>query len=232
MKMSIVVPVGREPCIGLFAKRLRETDSHATIFYVVDGFTDDDSRRQLNAVVADDCMAHVVLGPGGLAYAYLAGYRAAWKDGCDVLLEMDVGHDTWNVKNVRTAFELFGADFVPGFRWDGRGTGYNRSGAWHRWVLSRWGSRLVEYATADHRLNDWTSGFHAMNRRVLDEVLHAVQEDMPPGRWWQTAVRVAAMRAATNVVQIPISYKPTGRVPLRDVAASLDRVAKLWWNGP
>lgn len=232
MKRAIVVPVGQEPCIAQFVIDASLTFPSASFFFVVDSFTDRDTLDALNKTISRfmESWGHVVRAPGGIARAYHAGYQAAFRAGCETLLEMDVGHDCSSAASALRSVVDGDADFAAGVRWGVPGAMYDSRDEPWRWLLSRGGSALVGTAVGDDRLVDWTSGMHAMNRRVLEAVLAAVRDDFPPGRWWQTAVRVAAMRAANKVGMVPISYKPTGKVPPSDVVASLGRVARLWWS--
>jgi glycosyltransferase involved in cell wall biosynthesis len=228
--IAIVTPVGHEPGIAEHHKELRRYANGATVYYVVDSATDGATLRALKEAIGHEANTHLVRGPGGIAYAYLAGYFTARRDGCCALVELDVGHDPGLVPLFLHAIDS-GADFVAGVRWGVRGASYDSDHPW-RWALSRGGSALIGAAVGDHRLTDWTSGFHAMTDDCLDAVLRAVSERMPPGRWWQTAVRVAALRFARMIHTVPLSYTPTGRVPLNDVVASLRETWRLYLDGP
>lgn len=227
IKPAIVIPVGVEPGISAFVPYVHAcTRDLANIYFVTDRGTD---RATLAALryCTDDLDGCTVLETDqrGLAKAYRHGYLAAWGNGCTALLEMDVGHDPKQIPTFLGHIAA-GAHFAPGVRWGVPYASYSKKNPF-RWALSRGGSALIGHVVGDDRLSDWTSGYHAIDRRTLSAVIGATHWGVPPGRWWQTLVRITAMKYARNVQPVPIAYRPSGRVRVRDVLASARELVKL-----
>jgi dolichol-phosphate mannosyltransferase len=138
----------------------------------------------------------------GLGPAYIAGFRRAFEDGADRIVQMDAdfSHDPADLPRLIAAAD--DADLVLGSRYV-PGGGVENWGALRR-LLSRAGS---VYARAFLRVpvRDLTGGFKCFNRRVLEAMdLTGVHAD---GYGFQIELTYRAIQAGFSVREIPIRFR-------------------------
>lgn len=141
-------------------------------------------------------------GKDGLGSAYRAGFQWGFKQGFDVMVEMDadLSHDPRELPNLMQRVEE-GADLVVGSR-------YVPGGAipgWpaHRSLLSRYGNSYAR-AMLGLTVNDATSGYRAYRTSLLKTVdLAAVRAD---GYGFQIEMVYRMTRAGATVREVPITF--------------------------
>ena len=132
--------------------------------------------------------------------AYFAGYRAAYGDGCEWILEMDGGfsHPPEEIPRFIQGMER-GYDFVGGSRYLPGGCHKSR---WNRILVSRGGTflaRLMLRAT----MSDMTSGFECFNRTAMQVILK--NGVASKANFFQTEIRLMMHRF--RWMEVPITYQ-------------------------
>lgn len=141
-------------------------------------------------------------GKQGLGKAYLAGFAWGLQNGYDVITEMDAdfSHRPADLVNILKAANT--ADFVVGSR-------YVAGGATQNWgllrkIISRGGS-LYSRIILGYPLNDWTGGFNAWNRRVLESIdLDQVKSN---GYSFQIELKFRSLSRGFKGVEVPILFE-------------------------
>jgi len=159
----------------------------------------DDGSRDATAAVALRSGARVLRHPFNLGYgaALQTGYKYALERGARVVAQMDADgqHDPAELAELLGAVERGDADLVVGSRFLGRGS--YRMGA-----LRTLGRRLFQGVArlAGLAVSDPTSGFQALNRRVLE----VYARDFFPTDYPDVDVLLAAWRNGLRVAERPV----------------------------
>lgn len=141
-------------------------------------------------------------GKQGLGKAYLAGFAWGLQNGYDVITEMDADFSHRPVDLVKILEAAQTSDFVIGSR-------YVAGGATANWgilrkIISRGGS-LYSRIILGYPLNDWTGGFNAWNRRVLEAIeLDQVKSN---GYSFQIELKFRSLRKGFKGVEVPILFE-------------------------
>ncbi len=210
MKCLVIIPAyNEEASVGAVVDDVRAAQPTLDVLVVDDGSTD------ATAAKARAAGALVIRLPFnmGVGAAMRVGYRFAQEEEYDAAVQVDADgqHDPAELAVLLEA--LPEADIVIGARFAGRGD-YPARGPrrWAMRVLARSLSR-----TCRASLTDVTSGFRAVNRRVI--LLFATHY---PSEYLGDTVEslVMAGRAGLRVVQVPVAMRPrvTGtpsQTPLR-----------------
>jgi dolichol-phosphate mannosyltransferase len=159
--------------------------------------------------------------------AYFAGYRAAYEDGCEWILEMDGGlsHLPEQIPQFLDGMAS-GYDFVGGCR-------YTRGGC-HKSPFTRvvvsWGGTVLTRLLCRARMVDMTSGFECFNRRAMAMVLENGVESR--ANFFQTEIRL--MMHQLNWKEVPIKYcnenYTLGRSSIREAFRILWNLRNTEWT--
>ena len=159
----------------------------------------DDGSRDATAAVAARAGARVLRHPFNLGYgaALQTGYKYALERGARFVAQMDADgqHDPAEIAELLGAVERGEADLVVGSRFLGRGS--YRMGALHS-VGRRLFQGLARLAGLS--VSDPTSGFQAMNRRVLE----VYARDFFPTDYPDVDVLLAARGSGLRVAERPV----------------------------
>jgi glycosyltransferase involved in cell wall biosynthesis len=166
----------------------------------------DDGSRDATAEVARRAGARVLRHPFNLGYgaALQTGYKYALDRGAELLVQMDADgqHDPADVPALLAAVERGECDLALGSRFLDRG-------AYRMGWLRTLGRRLFQAIArlAGLRVSDPTSGFQAMNRRVLE----VYARDFFPTDYPDVDVLLAASRNGLRLLEIPVRMRPGTR---------------------
>jgi dolichol-phosphate mannosyltransferase len=138
----------------------------------------------------------------GLGRAYIAAFKWGLENGYDVLVEMDAdfSHRPEDLVKILKAVET--ADFAMGSRWVPGGSTIN----WGlgRKIISKGGS-LYTRLILGYRVADYTGGFNAYTRRVLEKIgLDKIQSN---GYSFQIELKYRALKAGFKGVEVPIVFE-------------------------
>ena len=159
----------------------------------------DDGSRDETASVARSLGATVLRHPFNLGYgaALQTGYKYALASGAALLVQMDADgqHDPGEIRSLTAPIEAGECDLVVGSRF--------LAPSGYRMGLARsLGRRLFAALArlAGLRVSDPTSGFQAMNRRVLE----VYARDFFPADYPDVDVLLAAFRHGLRVLERPV----------------------------
>lgn len=171
---------------------------------VVDDNSPDGTADVVRAMSAKDPRVHLLSRPGkqGLGRAYLAGFRWGLDKGYDAVVEMDADFSHRPVDLGPLVDRLGSADFAVGSRYvKGGGT---RNWGLLRKIISR-GGGIYSRIILGFPLNDWTGGFNAWNRRVLEGI--GLDGVLSNGYSFQIELKYKAMRKGFKGAEVPIMFE-------------------------
>lgn len=141
-------------------------------------------------------------GKEGLGKAYLAGFDWGLKNAYEVVVEMDAdfSHRPVDLKRILEAIKS--KDFIIGSR-------YVTGGATLNWglirkIISRGGS-LYSRLILGYPVNDWTGGFNAWTRKVL-EGIH-LDQVASEGYSFQIELKYRACKEKFSFQEVPILFE-------------------------
>lgn len=225
MKKLVIIPTYNEKeNIQLIVDAVLEVDTELEILVV-----DDSSPDGTGAIVDEMRQTRSRLhhlsrqGKEGLGKAYLAGFRWGLEKGFDVLTEMDAdfSHRPEDLKKILEQVKTH--DFVVGSRWVPGGGTINWG--WLRQFISRGGS-LYARMILWHPMNDWTGGFNAWRKEVLQGIdLDAVESE---GYSFQIELKYRALKRKFVGKEVPILFEDRrlgqSKMSLKIVLEALYRV--------
>jgi len=141
---------------------------------------------------------------GGLASAYVAGFRYSVQHGYDVVGEMDAdfSHPPEALREVRRLLESGDYDFLVGSR-------YTAGGGTKNWglvrkLISRFGSQYARMILGVP-IRDMTGGFNFWTRRALEAI--GIDRIMAEGYCFQIELKTRACRGGMRYTEFPIIFE-------------------------
>lgn len=194
MKILTVIPAyNEENTIGEVVQQIKHNFPSADILVINDGSRDDTSIRaqRAGAIVAD---LPFNLGIGG---AMQAGFLYAKREGYDIAVQVDGDgqHDPFYISKLVEPIEKDIADVVIGSRYISKSL-YKSS------VLRRVGMILLSTLVSmlvRQKLKDTTSGFRAINRKVIDYFSENYPVDYP-----EVDVLVRLYKRNIRIIELPV----------------------------
>lgn len=223
---ALVVPMANEEAeFGAFAGTLQKILTRlgsGTVYFVVDSISRDNTLNLCNDLSEEDSRFKTIWAPENrnVVDAYLRGYREAFENEHEIIIEMDAGlsHDPRAIPMfLRVLNEgnecAFGSRFING--------GSMADSPFVRRFLSRVGT-LLSNCLLGTKLYDMTSGFQGFHAPIIGKLL-----DYPllsKAHFYQTEVRYLLRR--TRYAEIPIHYQsPSPSVSRRAIRNSLSVLA-------
>ena len=204
MKTLVIIPTYNEKenirniVQAIFAQNLQVD------ILVVDDNSPDGTAKIVQEMQKDNSQLHLLSRPGkqGLGRAYIAGFHWGMDHGFEVLTEMDADF-SHRPEDLGTLLKnLNGYDFAVGSRYVAGGRTVN----WGlmRKIISR-GGGLYSRLILGFPLNDWTGGFNAWKREVLQGIeLSTVTSN---GYSFQIELKYKAMKKGFRGVESPIVFE-------------------------
>jgi dolichol-phosphate mannosyltransferase len=224
-RLGVTVPLANEEDTiqGFLDRVLAHLQSHDRIYCVLDNVCKDRTRSIISARAAQDARIVEVWSPQNrcVVDAYFAGYRAAFNDGCDWILEMDGGlsHLPEQIPPFLAGMEQ-GYDYVGGSRYLPGGC---HKSPWNRVFVSK-GGTLLTRLLLHAKMTDMTSGFECFNRRAMQMVLQAGVASK--ANFFQTEIRW--MMHQLRWLEVPISYQnPNYRIGRSSIRESFQILWQL-----
>jgi len=217
---AVIVPLANEEKdFEIFTQCLVPVlrDFNISGYLVVDNASKDNTRKLCEDLSKKQPLITTIYEPSNknVVDAYLAGYRAAWADAHDFIIEMDAGlsHDPLLLPKFIKAYQN-GYDCVYGSRFL---QGGEMNSSVRRLFFSKSGTILANFLLGT-RLSDMTSGFQGFEKNVVKALLH--HPFRSTAHFYQTEVRYLLRHLKS--IEIPISYQlPSGNVPFSAIANSL-----------
>jgi dolichol-phosphate mannosyltransferase len=216
-KFGILMPLANEEATirELLTRVLVHLQSQDRLYCVLDNMCKDQTKSIIAGWGAKDPRVVLVWAPENrcVVDAYFRGYRAAYDDGCEWMLEMDGGFS-----HLPEEIPLFiqamgrGYNYVGGSRFMAGGS---HKSPWTR-VLISWGGTIMARWLLKARMTDMTSGFECFDRRAMKLVLD--QGVQSRANFFQTEIR--HMMHRFKWMEVPITYSNenyrVGRSSLRE----------------
>lgn len=141
-------------------------------------------------------------GKQGLGRAYIAGFQWALAEGYDAVVEMDAdfSHRVQDlakiVEAIPSADAVVGSRYIPG--------GSVANWTWYRKLISLGGS-LYSTMILWERVKDWTGGFNAYKKEVLQSIgLESIKSE---GYSFQIELKYRTIKKGFNLVEVPIRFE-------------------------
>lgn len=145
---------------------------------------------------------------GGLGHAYKKGMRYALdRLHADVLFEFDAdfSHDPTKIPLMLAQIDQ-GTDLVLGSRYL-PGGGIPANWGLHRKFLSVIGNLFIKTVMLNFRIHDWTTGYRAITRPVVERVIPYLSSRRFTGYTWQIGFLVKTIQEGFTVSEIPFIFK-------------------------
>ena len=223
-KLGIVTPLANEEntiieFIDRVLPHLNQTDR---LYCVLDNMCKDKTKEIINKISKKEPRVVLIWAPENRCAvdAYFRGYKEAYNDDCDWILEMDGGlsHRPEEIPRFKEAMEK-GADFAAGSRFC-KGGKYINPGK--RYVLSR-GGTILSNLMLGTKMKDMTSGFECFSRKAMKHILDTGVKSK--GHFFQTEIRYHLRN--WNWEEVPITYSD----PSKSVGgSSIKEAIKNLWN--
>lgn len=205
MRQLVIIPTynERENIAMIVPEVLRLTSPQVEVL-VVDDNSPDGTAEVVRSLQAQGLRVNLLLRTKkeGLGRAYLAGFRWGLENNFDILVEMDADFSHRPVDLLTLLEEAQKRDFVVGSRYVAGGGTVNWG--FMRKLISRGGS-LYSRIILGFPLRDWTGGFNAWNRRVLEKMgLENVQSN---GYSFQIELKYRALSLGFKGSEMPILFE-------------------------
>lgn len=198
-----------------------------TIYIIIDKSSKDNTLELAQELSAKDTRFKTVFAPENknVVDAYIRGYKEAYQNGHDLIIEMDAGlsHDPKALPMfLRVLNEgnecAFGSRFING--------GSMVDSPFFRRFLSRSGTILSNILLGT-RLYDMTSGFQGFHAHIIKRLLDYQLESK--AHFYQTEVRYLLRN--TKYAEIPIHYKaPSPSVSKKAIYNSISVLVSLFFS--
>lgn len=210
---AATIPMANEeqdfaPFVSLL-RRVMDVIGTGKIYFVIDNASKDRTLEMAKELSQEDPRFEVVWAPDNknVVDAYLAGFKVAYANGHDIIIEMDAGmsHDPRAIPMyLRVLNEgnecAFGSRFIK--------DGSMGDSPWNRRMLSKMGTVLANVLLGT-RLYDMTSGFQGFHRHVIGKLLEYPLKSR--AHFYQTEVKYLCRKH--RIAEIPIHYQaPSPRV--------------------
>jgi glycosyltransferase involved in cell wall biosynthesis len=187
--------------IGSVLKGMKDYNPLFDVLVVDDG-SNDDTRRE-----ATGSGAKVISHPFNLGYgaALQTGYKYALARGYEILVQMDGDgqHDPSYITGLLAVIQKGEADVAIGSRFLGAQENDSRPPVYQTTFFRKFGMRLfgtIASALIKQKVTDPTSGYQAMNRRVLEWV----SSDKFPFDYPDADVIIMLHRAGFRICEVPV----------------------------
>lgn len=223
MTLGIIMPLANEEetiihlCEEL-EKSIKQINIKTTVYFILDNVSKDSTLELLNHYSKNNDAFQVVWCPQNknVVDAYINGYKYAFKNNHDYLLEMDGGfsHNPSEL-NRFTEKLLEGYDCVYGSRFI-KGGGIMNSNP-KRLFYSKFGTIISNFLLGVKN-TDATSGYQGFNKKTIEKIINYPL--LSEGHFYQTEIKTLLRKH--NWVEVPILYKnPSNSVSSKVLINSL-----------
>jgi dolichol-phosphate mannosyltransferase len=206
MKFLVCIPTynERENIEAIASAVLKITSADTHVLVVDDNSPDGTANIVKKMIEAEPMRLHLLSRPGkqGLGRAYIAAFKWGFEKNYDVLIEMDADFSHRPLDLVNIIEKVKDTDFAVGSRYVHGGRTVN----WGllRKIISRGGS-LYARTILGYPLSDWTGGFNAWKRHVLEGIgLDGVRSE---GYSFQIELKYKSLRKGFSGVEVPIVFE-------------------------
>ncbi len=215
-----------DPFVDLLS-RVMDVIGTGKIYFVIDNASKDRTLEMARALEKRDPRFEVVWAPENknVVDAYLKGFRVAYDNGHDIIIEMDAGmsHDPRAIPMyLRVLNEgnecAFGSRFIK--------DGSMGDSPFNRRMLSKAGTVLANWLLGT-KLYDMTSGFQGFHRHIIGSLLEYPLKSR--AHFYQTEVKYLLRKHRT--AEVPIHYQaPSPRVSKSAVKNARETLMYYFWQ--
>jgi len=145
---------------------------------------------------------------GGLGHAYKKGMIYALdKLKADIVFEFDadLSHDPSKIPLMLNAIES-GSQLVLGSRYM-KGGGIPSNWPWYRKFLSVIGNVFIRFVMGNFKIRDWTTGYRAITRDVVEKIVPELSHHAFQGYTWQIGFLVKTLQSGYTVSEVPFYFR-------------------------
>lgn len=205
MKSLVIFPTYNEKDnIPEIVKAVFEQVPQGVDILVVDDNSPDGTAQVVKKMAENDPRVNLLLREKkqGLGRAYIAGFEWGMNRKYDILIEMDADFSHRPIDLVKILQTMQGHDFAVGSRYvAGGGT---RNWGLIRKIISRGGSLYARFILG-FPMNDWTGGFNAWKRSVLEAI--GLQQIQSNGYSFQIELKYKAQKLGFKGIEVPIQFE-------------------------
>jgi dolichol-phosphate mannosyltransferase len=213
-KVVVIVPTYNEadnirPLVKALAKVKRSLTSYSFQVLVVDDNSPDGTAKLVTKLASKYSFLKLFRNKHkkGLGAAYKKGMRYAIdKLGAEIVFEFDadLSHDPTKIPQFLTKIAQ-GADLVLGSRYR-QGGGIPPDWPPHRKLLSVLGNLFMRLIMLNFRVTDWTTGYRAITRKVVNKIVPRLQHSAFNGYTWQIGFLVKSIQAGYRIDDVPFQF--------------------------
>lgn len=214
-RVVIVIPTYNEkgnilPVIRALAKIFKTIPQYDLHVLFVDDNSPDGTSQVINQVIKQSRFVHILKNKhkGGLGHAYKKGFAyAITKLKADILFEFDADlqHDPAIIPAMLKSITA-GADLTLGSRYI-RGGGIPKAWPWYRKFLSIMGNLFIRVVMLNFRIHDWTTGYRAVRRNVIEEISPQMLNPTFNGYTYQIGFLVKSLQNKYKVREVPFHFR-------------------------
>ncbi len=226
---AIIIPMANEePDFAPFVhelKKVLDRLNSGKVYFIVDNASKDRTHELCSSLSTEDPRFDTIFAPENrnVVDAYLRGYKEAYANGHDIIIEMDAGlsHDPSALPMfLRVLNEgnecAFGSRFMNG--------GSMVDSPFKRRMLSHTGTILSNIMLGTS-LYDMTSGYQGFHSHVVKQILDYPLQSK--AHFYQTELRYLLRKK--KFAEVPIHYKaPSPRVSQKAITNSLEVLTSLF----
>lgn len=145
---------------------------------------------------------------GGLGHAYKKGMIYALdKLKADIVFEFDadLSHDPTKIPDMLYDIK-HGSQLVLGSRYMSGG-GIPDNWPWYRKFLSVTGNIVIRLVMGNWRIKDWTTGYRAITKNVVENIVPMLSHHSFQGYTWQIGFLVKTLQSGYTVSEVPFYFR-------------------------
>lgn len=201
--------IARLCCVLLDDVFTRVGDVYDPHILIVDDSSPDGTGKEVLRLSKQYANLHLLTNPKkmGLGNAYTKGMRYALdKLKADIVFEFDADfqHDPALIPPMLQKLAA-GYDFVLGSRYIPGGSIPKTWGLYRRF-LSVAGNLVIRFVITDFAIHDWTTGYRAIKRQVVEDVLPEMNKENFMGYTFQIGFLHKAVRKGYRIGEVPLTF--------------------------
>jgi len=206
-KVVIVIPTYNEagnvaPVTHALAQVFRLCAGYDMHILFVDDNSPDGTRAKIDQLIKKFPYVHILNNKrkGGLGHAYKKGFVVAIdKYKADIIFEFDADlqHDPSIIPAMLDSL-AGGSNLVLGSRYI-KGGGIPKSWPFYRKFLSIVGNQFIRFVMGRFSIHDWTTGYRAIDRSLINKILPMMGNATFAGYSWQIGFLVKSIQGGYKI---------------------------------
>ena len=188
----------------------RKLPSYNCVILFVDDQSPDGTSQAIRRLIRELTFVRLLSNKrkSGLGNAYKKGMNyAITKLDADIVFEFDadLSHDATKIPSMLASIES-GSDMVMGSRYMAGG-GIPPDWGIHRKFLSIMGNLFIRTVMFNFKITDWTTGFRAIRRQVVETVTPLLGGQTFSGYTWQVGFLIRTLQKGFTVTEVPFIFR-------------------------